>query len=68
MEPSIAANAEWACRTLLVYQQYTGSNKEDALRDLLSDLMHWADEQGFDFGYELEWARTHYAEEIAEQD
>lgn len=62
-----AASAEHAARTMLVYQQYTGSDKEDALCDLLADLMHWADEQGFDFEYELERAHGHYAEEIAGQ-
>ncbi len=41
---------------------------ETDLRDLLADLMHYADEQGIDFKYELEMATTHYDAEMQEQD
>lgn len=68
MPNNIAISAEYAYRTLLVYQQYTGSDKEEALSDLLADLMHLADEEGYDFDYELERARGHYEAEIGDEE
>jgi hypothetical protein len=41
----------------------TGTDEEDALGDLLADLMHWADRRNFDFGLALDRARWHYEEE-----
>ena len=38
---------------------------EEALGDLLTDLMHWSDRSGFDFDAALERARTHYEAETA---
>ena len=40
---------------------------ETDLRDLLTDLMHYADEQGLDFKYEMEMAQTHYGNETIEE-
>jgi hypothetical protein len=56
---------ERAYRTLLVYQQYSGSDKEDALCDLLGDLLHYANRNGEDFAYELRRACDHFAAETA---
>ena len=56
--------SEWAYRTLLVFMQHTGTDKEDALSDLLCDLMHWCDEDGTDFDAELARARNHCACEV----
>ena len=39
---------------------------EDALGDLLGDLMHWADAKGFNFELALLRARHHYEAERAE--
>ena len=37
---------------------------ETVLRDLLADLMHYAEQNDFDFEYELEVARGHFNEEV----
>lgn len=60
--------AEWAGACLDEMQIQTGTDPEDALLDLLTDLMHWADrysEIGFDA--ELERAKRNYAEETYEE-
>lgn len=54
---------EWAHRAILAFENATGTDREDALCDLLTDLMHWADRYGFTFNRELKRARAHYAEE-----
>jgi len=43
----------------------TGTDLEDALADLLADLMHWADRNSHDFDAALERARWHYEAETA---
>lgn len=43
----------------------TKTDKEDALKDLLCDLMHWADRNGFSFDAELLRGRAYYADETA---
>lgn len=60
-----AARASWAGKALTLFMGTTGTDKADALADLLGDLMHWADYNGADFGAELQRAATHYAEETA---
>ena len=55
--------AKWASEALLRFQMETGTDLEDALADLLGDLMHWADRNGRDFETDLERARRYYAEE-----
>ncbi len=45
---------------LLQFQRLTGADTEDALSDLLADLLHWCDRNGQDFATELQRARTHY--------
>lgn len=60
------ARAEWARRCLVVMSEETGVDPEDALQDLLCNLMHLADRtEGMDFADSLEQARRHYAEETA---
>ena len=39
---------------------------DEALRDILSDLMHWADRKGVDFSEELAFAEGHYEAEVIE--
>ena len=58
-----AARAEWAHRAVLTFEGATGADREDALCDLLSDLMHWCNVYGQDFDRELRRAREHYAAE-----
>jgi hypothetical protein len=60
--------SEWAYRTLLAFKGYSGTVDEDCLmRDLLTDLMHYADESGQDFDEVLACARHHYLTESGQQ-
>ena len=52
--------AEWAASTIRHFQCITGTDYEDALSDLLCDLIHWADRNKCDFDAELIRARAHY--------
>lgn len=58
-----ARRAHWAASALADFQHSTGTDNEDALCDLLGDLMHWSDRNNFDFDSELSRARTHYEAE-----
>ncbi len=40
--------AEWAA-ALRAFEAVTGADYEEALGDLLCDLMHWSDRNNFDF-------------------
>lgn len=42
----------------------TGSTMDDAVTDLLTDLMHWAKLTGRDFERSLDAARMHFSEEV----
>jgi hypothetical protein len=58
--------ALWAHRCLAVIGEETGCDAENALQDLLCNLMHLCDRtEGMDFADALEQARRHYAEETA---
>jgi hypothetical protein len=63
-----ADRAKWAGSALQRFRKTTGADHEDALGDLLCDLMHWSDANNFDFGLALSRARGHYAGEIVEAD
>ena len=61
------SRAEWAGAALSTFMKETGTDQEDALGDLLADLMHWADRNSYDFDAALERARGHYeAETVGE--
>lgn len=55
--------ASWAGKALAAFQEVTGADEEDALADLLCDLMHLADRAPYDFDAALTRARDHYAAE-----
>jgi len=55
--------AEWAAMALEAFQHATGTEEEDALRDLLCDLMHWCDRNNCDFNAALSRAQMHYETE-----
>ena len=55
--------AEWAASALRQFQCVTGTDYEDALGDLLGDLMHWCDRNNFDFELALNRARGQYGDE-----
>lgn len=60
--------ASWAGSALATFIQVTGTDLEDAMGDLLADLMHWADRHNYDFDAALDRARHHYeAETVGEQ-
>lgn len=53
----------WAAKAIAAFQQETGVEDEDALADLLADLMHWADRSNYDFDATMDRARFHYIAE-----
>ena len=55
----------WADKAISAFQSATGTDREDALSDLLADLMHWADRAGYGFNDALERARRHYQVETS---
>jgi hypothetical protein len=59
--------AAWAEAAVTTFQSETGTDREDALCDLLCDLMHLSDrdEQLGDFETQLERAKGHYEAETA---
>jgi hypothetical protein len=60
---------EFAEQAIQAFIAATRSDREDALCDLLCDLMHWADrEPETDFDHQLDRARNHYAEETMGSD
>ena len=60
--------ARWAGAALELFMKTTGCDLEDSLGDLLADLRHWADRNGFDWQLALDRAMGHYAEETEELD
>lgn len=45
------------------YQDETGADLEDAVCDLLADIMHWCDRSGHEFETSLRRARMHHDHE-----
>lgn len=60
--------ADWAAAALRSFQRETGTDDEDALGDLLCDLMHWCDRNHADFEAALFRARGHYEAETTPED
>ena len=57
--------ALWAAVALEEFRRQTGADLEDAVSDLLADLMHWCDRFGQEFQNEFRRAMNHYSEETA---
>lgn len=59
--------ATWADQAVRAFRYTTGTDREDALSDLLCDLMHLCDRDAKlgDFESQLRRARGHYAAETA---
>jgi len=55
--------AHWAGAALAAFMGATRAHYEDALSDLLTGLMHWADRYDFDMDAALERARGQYEAE-----
>jgi hypothetical protein len=61
--------AEWAQGAIDSFQDITGTDDEDAISDLLCDMMHLCDSNdGPDFLSEVARARGHYDYEIEADD
>ena len=58
--------ARRAAAALAAYRRRTGADPQDAISDLLTDLMHWCEQFGPAFPAELHRARSHYAAETAQ--
>jgi hypothetical protein len=59
--------AAWAGAALATFITQTGTD-EDAVGDLLVDLMHWCDRNNYDFGVALIRAQGHYEAETAAEE
>jgi hypothetical protein len=57
------SRAGWAEAALSTFMRETGTDEEDALGDLLADLMHWCDRNNYDFDAALYRAQGHYEAE-----
>jgi hypothetical protein len=57
------ARSTWAAQAIDAFRDATGTDEEDALSDLLADLMHFADRRHHDFDAALLRARDHYEAE-----
>jgi hypothetical protein len=57
--------ARWATVALRAFQKATGADSQDAVCDLLCDLMHLGDRTEFNFDAALNRARRHYEAETA---
>lgn len=58
----------WAGEALATFMLATGTDLEDAVADLLADLIHWCDRHEFEFERELDRARFHYEAETLADD
>lgn len=59
--------AAWAAEALDRFRHLTGSDPgEEALRDVLTDLHHWADQADLNWDAALTSAMNHYRAETAE--
>lgn len=50
------------------FSDCTGEDSDNALRDLLADLMHWCGKHEVDFWHEADVARMHYEAELEEDE
>lgn len=59
--------ALWAEKALLAFRKITGTEAEDAVSDLLCNLMHFCDRDGQNFRREFERSQRHYTDETAKE-
>jgi hypothetical protein len=64
-EKTNTSRAAWAGAALRHFRCITGADHEDALGDLLCDLMHWSDRNNYDFDLALSRAHGHYEAETS---
>lgn len=61
--PTNTDRAQWAEKAIQAFMDETGTDREDALADLLCNLHHWCDAEGLDFLKEYQRGMVHYAVE-----
>lgn len=66
-EPTNADRTQWAEQCIKKFMNSTRCDREDALQDLLTDLMHWAGAEGQDFRQTLANAAGNYIDECREE-
>lgn len=59
--------ALWAEKAIFTFRRITNTEPEDAVCDLLCDLMHFCDRDGQTFSRELARAQEHYTAETAKE-
>ncbi len=59
--------ALWAENALRAFRKITGTEQEDAVCDLLCDLMHFCDRSTQTFQSQIERAQEHYTAETAKE-
>ena len=59
--------AEWAAQTIERFQFITRTDDEDAVADLLNNLMHYCDRSSQSFQHQLRRARGMYRDETSEE-
>jgi hypothetical protein len=62
-----ADRAKWAQVAVDAFQDETGTDDGDRLKDLLCDLMHWCDREKQDFSVALDAAQHHYTDETLKE-
>jgi hypothetical protein len=60
--------AEWAHAALEAFKTETRTDEGDVLCDLLADLGHWCDRNGYQFQEQLRRAISHYEAETEDDD
>jgi hypothetical protein len=55
--------AQWAANAVNTFLKVCKTDREDALADLLCDLRHYADRQGYDWTRDLRRAEMNYQAE-----
>lgn len=59
-------SVKWASESLILHQDNTNSDDEDAVADLLADLMHYCDFHRLDFKDELRRAADNYEHDASQ--
>ena len=66
-EPHNLSRAHGAAKAIYTFMRVTRCDEEDALTDLLCDLMHWARFRRFDFAFEFRRAEGNFAAELHDE-
>ena len=67
MNPTNADRAERIYRAMQTYLRAKGGSEMETrldIRDILTDIMHYCDEQGVDFEHEIIFSRDNYDAEV----